>query len=113
MLSKTNKKPMGGGQTDGDAPSVDIRVTDLTVNFGQVRNALAGVNVEVDVPERPELAVGVQAELAPDQQVADAPLAAPVAGEADAHVAQGDDRFVRSHQISLSTGRSRRARSRF
>jgi NitT/TauT family transport system ATP-binding protein len=47
MLSKTNKKPMGGGQTDGDAPSVDIRVTDLTVNFGQVRNALAGVNVEV------------------------------------------------------------------
>jgi len=47
MLSKTNMQPVGGGRTGGEAPSVDIRVTDLAVNFGQTRNALSGVSLDV------------------------------------------------------------------
>jgi NitT/TauT family transport system ATP-binding protein len=47
MLSKTNTKPMNREETGGHLPSVDIAVTDLSVNFGQARNALSGVNLDV------------------------------------------------------------------
>jgi NitT/TauT family transport system ATP-binding protein len=47
MLSKTNREPADGARTGGDLPSVDIAVTDLSVNFGQARKALADVNLDV------------------------------------------------------------------
>jgi NitT/TauT family transport system ATP-binding protein len=47
MLPSASTEHSDGDQMVGEAVSADIRITDLTVNFGQVRDALSGVNLDV------------------------------------------------------------------